>query len=79
MSDEYLKDGTVVWVEFPTISFSAKIVGKAGCDMTDSYIVSCLDGTLPNKTCQYGVCIAPRMFFTVTSDPQLHTGREKIS
>jgi hypothetical protein len=48
-----LIDGTEVNVRIGESTFAGKIVGKSSNGLIPSYIVECMDGTLPNEVYGY--------------------------
>lgn len=60
MSNQNLKKDTQVRVSIhPGLEFKGKIVGVATTDITQTHIIECTDGTLPNEVYQYNTCVAP--------------------
>jgi len=60
-----LIQGRAVVVNTPTMNIVGCIVGKATTDLTQTYIVKCLDDQLPNLIYPYDTMVAPRAIITV--------------
>ena len=45
-----------------------KIVGKATTDITQTMIIECLNGVIPNETYPYTHCVMPLALLTVLKD-----------
>ena len=54
-----LPKDTKVKVSFPGLDLEGIIVGKATTDITQTYIIKCTNGAIPNDTYDYDVCVAP--------------------
>jgi hypothetical protein len=68
-------NGTLVTVDINhrDIKFKGKVVGKATTDITESHIVECIDGYIPNETYPYAVCVMPKAALTRTPYDYQHT------
>lgn len=56
--------GTEVTVTLPDLKMCGVIVGKASNGITESYIVRCIDGQVPNSAYQYDTFIAHLMYIS---------------
>ena len=65
MAEETLVMGTEVIVEQSGMVIRGKVIGKATMGITESYIVQCTDGQLPNDVYKYDSFIAQSMFITI--------------
>ena len=56
-----LSHGTEVYVHIPSFSTPVHcvVVGKSTADVTNGYIVKCLDGKLPSETYLYDTFAVP--------------------
>jgi len=65
MAGKILVMGTKVNVEQSGMTICGTVVGKATMGITESYMVKCTDGQLPNDVYKYDTFMAQSIFITV--------------
>ena len=60
--------GTEVTVTLPDLKIQGIVVGKANNGITESYIVRCVDGQVPNDAYSYDTFIAQLIYISVNTE-----------
>ncbi len=59
---EILEAGTPVMVELPTMSIRGEIVGRGSISVSQTYIIKCTDGQIPNIAYEYDTFITQGIY-----------------
>ena len=64
-----LKMNTDVYIETSDAAFNGIVIGKANNSISESYIIQCTDGFIPNDAYEYSTSVIPLVFIKVKEVP----------